>query len=146
MGTYDNIDIDFAYRTRRIIEQYDEKIPKGRENYDVTLLINCLVGLLIVPQQRRYRQIPDVPLKNLAGWDIDPSFVESWGHRSNAKPTLREFVRHLRNGVAHFHIKAEGTKDDIQQLKFSDENGFCATIPVGNLRHFAMKLASTICT
>jgi hypothetical protein len=35
MGIYENIDIDFAKRTLRIIEQYDQNKQPGPENYEV---------------------------------------------------------------------------------------------------------------
>jgi hypothetical protein len=68
--------------------------------------------------------------------------MNSWGDAK--KQTLRQLVRRLRNSVAHFRVEAEGTEKDIERLKFSDENGFLATIPVNNLKAFVQKLASTI--
>lgn len=147
MGLYENIDTDFANRTLRIIEQYNEHIPRGRENYEVTLLVNCLLGLLILPQQKRYNSIPDVSLDTPNEWQIESTFITSWGTADKGQPaphTLREFVRRLRNSVSHFHIEAEGTQTDIERLTFSDRNGFRATMPVTNLRSFVKKFASTI--
>jgi hypothetical protein len=147
MGLYENIDTDFANRTLRIIEQYDEHIPEGPDKYEVTLLVNCLLGLLVLPQQRRYDGIPDVPLDNLNEWQIEGAFITAWGigeHGQPAPRTLRELVRRLRNSVAHFQIEAEGTHTDIERLTFVDRNGFRATIPVDNLRGFVKKFASAI--
>lgn len=141
MGLYK--DIDFAKRTLRIIEQYDKAKQPGPENFEVTLLVNCLVGLLILPHERRIEVIPDVGIEELREWSIDPSFIKSWGGKDQRK-TLRQLVRRLRNSVAHFHIEAEGTEQDIERLKFSDQNGFIATIPVANLRAFVKQFASTI--
>ena len=76
MGLYENIDIDFAKRTSKIIEQYKQHIPRGSENFEVTLLVNCLVGLLILPQQKRYDLIPDVPVDELADL-AHPEFLYS---------------------------------------------------------------------
>jgi hypothetical protein len=142
MGLYENIDVDFAKRTLKIIEQYDHSKQKGPENFEVTLLVNCLVGLLILPRERRTDFIPDVAIEGLDDWGIDPSFIKSWGDTKSQ--TLRQLVRHLRNSVAHFRIEAEGTESDIERLKFSDQNGFNAVIPVGNLRAFVLKFAATI--
>ena len=142
MGLYTNIDVDFAERTLKIIEQYDRSKQKGPENFEVTLLVNCLVGLLILPHERRTDLIPDVAIEELGEWSIDPSFIKSWGYTKNK--TLRQLVRQLRNSVAHFRIEAEGTEKDIERLKFSDKNGFNASIPVGSLRAFVLKFASVI--
>jgi hypothetical protein len=147
MGLYKNIDIDFASRTLRIIEQYDEYILTSQENYEVTLLVNCLLGLLILPQERRYDLIPNNPVDDLPEWNIQKTFINSWGKAKNGQPapcTLKELVHRLRNSVAHFHIAAEGTGTDIERLTFSDINGFQAIIPVENLKAFMQKLASTI--
>ena len=65
MGIYKDIDTDFALRTLRIIEQYDQAKQPGRENFEVTLLVNCFVGLLILPHERRMRLIPDVGNKQV---------------------------------------------------------------------------------
>lgn len=147
MGFYENIESDFASRTLRIIDQYAKHISKGPENYEVTLLVNCLLGLLVLSQQRQYDLIPDVPLDKLAEWKIQGSFIKAWGTVEKGKPapqTMRELVRRLRNSVAHFHLEAEGTQTDIERLAFSDTNGFSATIPVDNLKTFVNKFTSTI--
>jgi hypothetical protein len=145
MGIYKNIDIDFAKRTLKIIEQYDRAKTPGRENFEVTLLVNCFVGLLILPHERRIGVIPDVELDQLDKWDIDPAFIKDWGMmKKGERKTLRLLVRRLRNSVAHFHIEAEGTKQDIECLKFSDQNVFRATIPVANVKAFLKQFASTI--
>src|SRR5882672_895057 len=147
MGAYPNIYIDFAKRTLRILEQYDQTEQPAPENFEVTLLVNCLIGLLVLPQQRRNKLIPDIPVDKLADWGIEPGFIESWGTgvgTSRNKQTLRRLVCHLRNGVCHFRIEAEGTEKDIERLRFSDRNGFRATIPEDNLKTFAMKFASTL--
>lgn len=145
MGVYEDIDIDFAKRTLRIIEQYDlAKVP-GPENFEVTLLVNCLVGLLILPHERRIEVIPDLAVEKLNEWGIDPSFVKTWGQmKKGEQKGLRQLIRRLRNSVAHFQIEAEGSEQDIERLKFSDRNGFVATVPVMNLRTFLMQFASTI--
>ena len=147
MGAYENIDIDFAKRTLKIPEQYDQTKQPGLENFEVTLLVNCLIGLLVLPQQRRNDLIPDVPVEELADWGIEPGFIGSWGKvvgTCGDKQTLRRLVCHLRNGVCHFRIEAKGTEIDIERLTFSDLNGFRATIPVDSLRTFAKKFASAL--
>lgn len=149
MGLYDNIDVDFAARTVKIIQQYDQCTRPGPENFEVTLLVNCLVGLLILPQQRRYDSIPDTPIEDLAQWSIEPAFIQNWGSPRNGQnppKTLKELVRRLRNAVAHFHIEAEGTEADIERLKFFDDNQFSATIPVRNLRLFVERFADSMST
>lgn len=145
MGIYKNIDIDFAKRTLRIIEQYDQAKQPGPENFEVTLLVNCLVGLLILPHERRMNQIPDLAIDKLDKWGIDPAFIGNWGvMKQGERKTLKQLVRRLRNSVAHFQIEAEGTDQDIERLKFSDRNGFRATIPIANVKAFLKQFASAM--
>jgi hypothetical protein len=135
MGIYKNIDTDFAKRTLKTIEQYDQAKQPGPENFEVTLLVNCFVGLLILPHARRMNLIPDLAIDKLYNWSLDPAFISDWGvMKQGERKTLRQLVRRLRNSVAHFQIEAEGTDQDIERLKFSDRNGFRATIPVANVK------------
>ena len=54
MTNYRQIERDFIQRTQAIIEQYeqyaDTALP-AEDTYEVTLLLNCLLGMLIFPQQ-----------------------------------------------------------------------------------------------
>ena len=44
---YDTIDYDFIKRTLEIIDEY-------QGDNDVTLLINCCLGLLILPKEKHF--------------------------------------------------------------------------------------------
>jgi hypothetical protein len=89
--------------------------------------------------------IPDLEINKLNKWSIDPAFINSWGAmKQGERKTLRQLVRRLRNSVAHFQIEAEGTEQDIERVKFSDRNGFSATIPVANVKAFLKQFASAI--
>ena len=90
------------------------KILKSRSSLIVSL------DLLVLPQQRRNELIPDIPVDQLGDWGIEPGFIESWDQNENDR-SLKRLVDHLRNGVCHFRIQAEGTEKDIQRLKFSDQ-------------------------
>jgi hypothetical protein len=101
MGSYKEVyEIEFITRTQKIINDYN----KRKSGYKLTLLLNCLVGLIILPDQRMGFGKP--PL-----WDIEinqiPLFQTAkinpkWS--SNTKHTLAQFLRKLRNGIAHQHI------------------------------------------
>jgi len=147
MGLYKDIDTDFARRTLKIIEQYDRTKTPGLVNFEVTLLVNCLVGLLILPHSRRISAIPNLAIDKLGEWSIEASFITSWGIMKKAETKdLRTLVRRLRNSVAHFRIEAKGSDEDIEYLRLSDRNGFDATIPVANLKAFVTKFAASIST
>lgn len=75
---YQNLVMDFAARTQanlKIIERlakqdvsllvnnpFNEIDEDGVEAYEVTQLVNSLLGLIVCPQQRYYDQIPEIPL------------------------------------------------------------------------------------
>ena len=54
MTDYSHIERDFIQRTQTIIEQYEQHVQtavSADEAFEVTLLLNCLLGLLVFPQQ-----------------------------------------------------------------------------------------------
>ena len=57
MSNYSKQELDLVERTKEIITQYDSF--KLEKSFEVTLLINCLVGMLIIPQQELYGQLPN---------------------------------------------------------------------------------------
>ena len=94
MTGYRRIERDFIERTLKVIDQYEEIVRPhvGDQNeYDVTLLMNCLLGLLIYPQQiasqRGFQRPFDNWLTNervvevWQNWGIDPKLIESAGSK-----------------------------------------------------------------
>lgn len=92
----------FAARTRINLEFIEKQQQLGQDVYEVTQLINSLLGLLIFPQQRFLDAIPKTPLKELEaqGW---PEIQITQGQ--SECQTLYDLVRYLRNGVAHCNIR-----------------------------------------
>jgi hypothetical protein len=111
--------MDFAARTQanlKIIERLakqdvlllvnnpsDEIDEDGVEAYEVTQLVNSILGLIVFPQQRYYDQIPEIPLSQLE--------IEGWpkpllqGEIPNDLNNLRDLMRYIRNSIAHFNIE-----------------------------------------
>ena len=48
---------EFILRTLSIIEQYETHVPSGPEKYEQTLLLNCLLGLLVLPSETQLKTI-----------------------------------------------------------------------------------------
>ena len=101
---YQNVVRDFAERTRRNLHLLRRLQQENSELevYEVTQLVNSMLGLLVFPQQCWYEQIPETPLSKLKeqGWPI-PRVVGDF-----LDPTdLRQLVRYLRNAVSHFNIR-----------------------------------------
>ena len=106
----------FMKRTLKVLREYD-----GR--FESTNIINCLLGLLIVPSDTMFTGIPDEPLSELRGWGINEQSVKRfdghWGGNGNGtdngngngqQPTLRDLVDGLRQAVAGFGLKPRHTK------------------------------------
>jgi len=113
--------------------------------YDATLLINCMLGLLVVPKETLIEKIPAAPFESLADWGIQPASIRSagkceYGHEHS--PNLRQLVRRMRNAVAHFKIAPFPPKGPVQGFTFQDRNGFDARVSLPELHDFVIKLAA----
>lgn len=153
MSMYIKQEFDFIKRTKKIIQQYDKlfsensfnflicKKLRTRRKYEVTLLLNSFVGLLILPQQHWFDNLPSEIVTN-SKWGIDESHIRFI--KKGEKKSVKEVARHLRNSLAHYNFKAfENQKDEISQIKFTDyadnekiNKTFEATLPVENIRTF----------
>ncbi|MBT0963971.1 HEPN family nuclease [Denitromonas iodatirespirans] len=87
--------------------------------YEVTALVNSMLGLLVFPQQRYINSIPETPIEELArqGWPV-PKVVGNF----RQVPNLRQLVRHLRNAISHFNVEF-----------FADDSGQIAGLTVWNV-------------
>jgi len=150
MSHYKNQEFDFVNRTKTIIEQYDKLELAKAEKFEVTLLLNCLVGLLILPQQNWFDSLP-TDLVSQKEWGISPNHISTIKEKTR---NVKDVARHLRNSISHYRFKAfENKSDDISSIKFEDfevnkktkekVKTFEATIPVSCLRQFTTKLTNT---
>jgi hypothetical protein len=132
------------------VEHYKTYVPEDSENamghkkFEVTLLINCLVDLLVLPTQddlipKQYRKIT---LDKLNGWGLNKDHIKATGKYDELK--LENVVTKLRNSVSHVRFEdATNTGTKITHLRFTDQDGFEAIIPVECLESFVMKLAKS---
>lgn len=148
---YTDFTRDVIERTLKILDQYeqhvvqDEKVEDA-EKYEVTLLINCLLGLLVLPKEQFESELPTKLLDECKEWGLSKDIVKSWGTypkelRQDKPKHVREFVRRLRNSAAHCNFKVLGRDGKIHLIEFKDDHQFCAEFPVGNLHTFVTKLA-----
>jgi hypothetical protein len=127
----------FAERTRANLET----IKKIRPDFKITQLINSCLGLLVFPRKACRDRIPKIPLDDLVsrGWPI-PSIeagVQQVVH-------LRELVVHLRNAIAHGHLKLYPDKNNqIKYLRFRDKK-WRAKINVDDLWDFVEKFSDML--
>lgn len=101
---YENLIKDFALRTRKNLSALRtlQQSQPDSEVYEITQLINSMLGLLVFPQQRYMNRIPKMPLNELSeqGWSI-PKVVGNYPQVEN----LNQLVRYLRNAIAHFNLE-----------------------------------------
>ena len=98
---------DFAARTQKNLDYIDKASRRKRKNpeprvFEVTQLVNSMLGLLIFPQQEYMNRIPEIPLTELnrQGWPvIYPTHGKLPGNN------LRQLVRYLRNSIAHGNLE-----------------------------------------
>jgi hypothetical protein len=124
MGNYSKIEIDFIERTIELIEQYCSDLEKYpfEKQFNHTLVINCMLGLIIMPKEKAISYIPNERLitkyKNKIG-------LQHTVIHEDIK-TLRELIKRLRHSVAHFSINviSEDENNRIDWIEFVDnENG-----------------------
>lgn len=138
MDYEEDFEKSFMRRTLEIAEN-------GRnEPYDATILVNCLLGLLIVPRESFFKNIPDVSYKQLGDWGIKPSSIVQFSkceYGVKHEPTLKQLVRHMRNAVAHFNIRPFSKHGYVDGFVFSDRSGFKAKVSLGELQKFVTILS-----
>lgn len=120
---YENLVNDFALRTRKNLEiirqlHEDEKaLPDYNEHdarvYEVTQLINSMLGLLVFPQQKFVDRIPQTSLDDLRiqGWPI-PRVVGNYPQVRD----LKQLVTYLRHAIAHFNLEFTSRDGQISGL------------------------------
>lgn len=134
-----NPEEDFIKRTKKLLEQYESN-TSNEEKYEVSLLLNCCVGLLLLPKERHFSKINNNLLLN-SDWGISESDIII---TENNPKSVKNTIRHLRNAIAHDGFKFLEPEDgnEIEKIKFTDIN-FSATITVNQLRIFINKFIQT---
>ena len=132
---------DFYKRTLRLISA-------TQSEYDVALLINSMVGLLVVPKEKYFHSIQvadDFVDKDLLN-HIRSTFDDG------DKISFTEILRRLRNSVCHgdMEIKAEksnyiGEQPKIGSIVFNNNNASSAEIPIDLLKRFLINFATNVC-
>ena len=105
---YQDLVRDFAERTKKNLEAIEHLLRQGKEVYEITQLINSMLGLLVFPREEFVSRIPKTPLTDLHrdGWPT-PKVIDGFPRVKH----LRELVRYLRNAIAHFNIEFISNSD-----------------------------------
>ena len=106
MDYHNEFIVDFAQRTLANLKYIDAQVKgipdEKRKLYEVTQLVNSLLGLLVFPREQYMKEIPETPLNELVakGW---PEIKTTRG--TLPKDNLHQLMRMLRNGVAHCNLE-----------------------------------------
>lgn len=98
---YQDLVTDFIKRTQHNLSLVRGHATANKEAYEVTQLINSMLGLLVLPQQICFGKIPQLTMNELRelGWP-EPALKGEYGELSD----LRELLNHLRNSITHFNM------------------------------------------
>lgn len=138
MSYLSDFEKSFIDHTLRLVESYGGK-------FDTTLMVNCLLGLLVLPKEQFLEHIPDEPLSELKKWGIDPASIIDHGRSTKANPypgTLRGLVTNLRHAVAHFNIKPIPATEEVQHFEYTNESGLHAKLSIAEMRSFVKSLST----
>ncbi|MFM8911949.1 MAG: HEPN family nuclease [Flammeovirgaceae bacterium] len=128
MGEIKNeiFDIEFIERTKKVIQEY-----KG--NYNITLLLNCLSGLIVLPSEyykrksRIFFEKDTSEFKELTGL-LDNATFNPTKRKNNIwiadKKSLKNLIKKVRNGVSHQQIECVGNNGKWQSVVLRDINTY----------------------
>ncbi len=148
---------DFADRTNinlNLIKRSD------KTHYEVTQLINSLLGLVVIPHEAYYGKIGGIAtakkysdslrkIDNIVKECIDNG---KYYCDYDGKQTAVQFIHHIRNSIAHsgnegllFCPIVEGGAEKITSIIFSDtddEHRFCVELTLDQLKKLVKHIAS----
>lgn len=139
MSAYSDFPRDFTERTRANIENYTGQ-------YEVTNLINNCLGLIIIPKELLSENLPDYTFTETdASYGISKTNIT---YEENYNFSLKNVVRHIRNGLAHGRIEQQSINGAITGVRIYDckRNGlnenFAIELTIAELAAFATKLSN----
>ena len=114
-------ELDFISRTLEIVRFYSKHCP-----YEVTLQINCLLGLVVLPKEKTncWDELLDTPHGGEEeGIKVTPEYKLCGNAEGYNPETLRGLVFHLRHAVAHFKVTTKpDEKGEIAEVVFCNDH------------------------
>lgn len=145
MSNYIQQEFDFIERTKEILSQYNSLNIK--EKFSVTLLLNCSVGLLVLPQQFWFDHLP-TEIISREKWGLTEDMITFM--ENDKDKSVKNIARHLRNSISHYKFETiPDANNKIDKIKFSDSNSknnkvFEMIISVKDYILFLQKFSSEI--
>ncbi len=147
MGNYGEYYVKvFAERTRQNLNVIESLQCLGVKAYEITQLVNSCLGLIAIPRQVCFENIPKTPLNELASEDWPIPNDEGGLHPA---PNLNELIIRLRNGIMHSHFEfSHDEQDEIKSLLVWDEKNhrkiWQARFNIDELRMFLIKFSDEL--
>lgn len=153
MAMMKKFDRDFVYRTINILDNCSK-----HTEYEVTLLLNCLLALVTLPIERNKNKNNET--QDLKTIKFQQDCINKIKQLRNKKDEFdryndeKNFFNNIRNSIAHLHIELEespyeGEIDNIILRNAKDEKKFQnkeytlqINISVDNLKIFAKYIAT----
>lgn len=151
MGNYADFEIEFVQRTIDLIHQYNDLIQETpfERQYNYTLTLNCLLGLIVMPKERALSWIPACRLTQ----ELKSEMGLTESTLPGAEMTLKDLILKMRHSIAHFSIEvisldAKNLVDEIH-FKETDRDGniyarFSANEMLPFLNYYASVLVSNL--
>lgn len=121
MGNYSDFETEFVQRTLALIEQYNVMIEDKpfNEQYNYTLTLNCLLGLIVLPKERALTFLPSVRLTQ----ELKTEMGLHQSQLPGPEMTLRDLIKKMRNSVAHFSVEVESVSEArlVDRIVFKDD-------------------------
>lgn len=146
MAEFENFQYDFVFRTRQIVQD----IPADY-CYDVTLLLNCLLGLMAYPIE--VKKVDSMRNDNTRQFiclcvdkarNLDTDIVPRRGEKS--------FFKALRNAIAHGYITPHPSGSKVSSITLQDRPlnssvfDFKITFTIPALKELALYIADQYLT
>lgn len=132
-----DFNIEFVKRTKEIIELTEKYYFK----YEVTLLINCLTGLISLPTEKTGNKKIDQKFQDTCVNKLDKMDVIVYS-KDNKK-----IFRCIKNALSHIRIEIMNENKQIAKIEFKDQwKDDVHTIllfTVDKLREYALFMADT---
>lgn len=112
-----DFEVEFVKRTIDLINALSDST-----NLEVTLLINCLYGLIVIPTEKRYPRGTYRKYINACKDKIEiyASHVKL-NNINNSNNTDKHLVKCMKNALSHLHIEIASNLGQIAMVKFRDK-------------------------
>lgn len=105
---------DFSARTKKLIKNFE---VMGDSDYEVTLLCNCMLGMLVFPKEKLGKYIRTISLS-----DKNQQKLTKGLSVKNNSNDLAEIFRRMKNAVSHCNIMFKGDSNNtIKYICFYDD-------------------------